>query len=325
MISWPAADGIRWVNPSIATVSPSRTNSRIAAASSRIGAIAIASTPIVRRKLRVHVDPHRLRTGVFLDRLDAEVAAVAGAAHAAERRSRVGPLVAIYPDHPGDDLPGHAMSPREVAGPEPAAQDINGVVGDGDYFVFILERGDRHERAENLLLADAIRGPCTHHGRHHVASLRQFRAGWRFTAEQDLAALFARDLAVGEHAVAMGQRSQRPHLGLRIERIAESDRRRELEEAVEKFVGYAFVQQQPRARDTGLALVVKDRERAAVERRVEVGVVEYDIGPLAAELELDPLEVTRRGLNDPAPGRGRTGEGDFLHPRMLGQVLAGNV
>src|ERR1700677_1034 len=106
MISWPAADGIRWVNPSIATVSPSRTNSRIAALRSRISAIAAASTLIVRRKLGVHVDPHRLRTGVFLDRLDPEVAAVAGASHAADRRSRIGPLVAIYPDHPGDDLPG---------------------------------------------------------------------------------------------------------------------------------------------------------------------------------------------------------------------------
>jgi hypothetical protein len=27
MISWPAANGMRWVNPSSATVSPSRTTS----------------------------------------------------------------------------------------------------------------------------------------------------------------------------------------------------------------------------------------------------------------------------------------------------------
>src|SRR4051812_8092649 len=32
MISWPAAKEMRWVNPSIATVSPSRTNSRTASA-----------------------------------------------------------------------------------------------------------------------------------------------------------------------------------------------------------------------------------------------------------------------------------------------------
>ncbi len=38
---------------------------------------------------------------VFVDRLEAHLAAVAGLAHAAERRSRIGALVAIDPDHPG--------------------------------------------------------------------------------------------------------------------------------------------------------------------------------------------------------------------------------
>src|SRR6202022_3053277 len=105
-------------------------------------------------------------------------------------------------------------------------------------------------------------------------------------SEQDFAALFASDLAIGEHAVAMRNRGQRPHLSLRIQRIAEFDRRRELQEAVEKFVGYAFVQQQARTGDAGLALVVEDRERAAVERRVQVGVVKHDVAALAAAVEL---------------------------------------
>src|ERR1700685_3340629 len=163
MISWPAADGIRWVNPSIATVSPSRTNSQIAALSSRISAIAGASTLVVRRKLRVHVDPYRLRTGVFLDRLDAEVAAITGAAHSAEGRSGIGAFVAIDPNHPGYDLPRHAMRARKVGGPQPAAEPIDRVIGDGDSFVFILERGDRHEGSEDLLLATPILGPRANH------------------------------------------------------------------------------------------------------------------------------------------------------------------
>src|SRR6476660_5932261 len=32
LISWPAANGLKWVNPSIATVSPPRTSSRTASA-----------------------------------------------------------------------------------------------------------------------------------------------------------------------------------------------------------------------------------------------------------------------------------------------------
>src|ERR1700722_18720212 len=38
MISCPAANGIRWVNPSRATVSPSRTNSAIASLSCKMAA-----------------------------------------------------------------------------------------------------------------------------------------------------------------------------------------------------------------------------------------------------------------------------------------------
>ncbi len=45
-----------------------------------------------------------------------------------------------------------------------------------------------------------------------------------------------------------------------------------------------------------------------VRRRRQVGVVEHDVGALAAQLELDALEVAGRGLDDPAADRGRAGE-----------------
>ena len=46
---------------------------------------------------------------------------------------------------------------------------------------------------------------------------------------------------------------------------------------------------------------------------VEVRVVEHDVGALAAELQLHPLHVARRRLDDPPPDRGGAGERDLAH------------
>src|SRR3954453_16964077 len=81
--SWPAANGMRWVNPSIATVSPSRTSEATASRRDVISAIG-PSARVVGRDLRVDVHPHRLRLGVFVHRLEPHLAAVAGLPDAAE-------------------------------------------------------------------------------------------------------------------------------------------------------------------------------------------------------------------------------------------------
>ena len=57
----------------------------------------------------------------------------------------------------------------------------------------------------------------------------------------------------------------------------------------------------------------------------EVGVVEHDVGALAAELELHLLQVAGGGLHDAPAGGGRPGEGDLGDRRMLGDVLAGDA
>ena len=80
--------------------------------------------------------------------------------------------------------------------------------------------------------------------------------------------LFGRQAAAGnrELAIAMLRAGQRPHLGGGIERIAEADRLRQSDETVEELVGDPLLQDQPRAGDAGLALVVEDRPGAAVDR-----------------------------------------------------------
>src|SRR3954470_13647378 len=63
------------------------------------------SPGIERRDLRVDVDPPRPGVGVLAHALEAHLAAVAGLADAAERRSRVDALVAVDPDHAAADRP----------------------------------------------------------------------------------------------------------------------------------------------------------------------------------------------------------------------------
>src|SRR5262249_46064917 len=97
---------------------------------------------------------------------------------------------------------------------------------------------------------------------------------------------------------------------------------RERHELIEELIGNLLMQQQARACNTGLSLVVEDRERAAGYGSLEVGVIEDDIGALTSEFELDTLEIARRSLHDLAPCDGRAGEPNLVNRRMLGQILA---
>lgn len=96
-------------------------------------------------------------------------------------------------------------------------------------------------------------------------------------------------------------------------------------EAFEELVGNALVQHQPAAGDAGLALVVEDRPRAAIDRCGEVGIVEDDVGSPCRRVQLDLLQVAGARLHDAAPGRGAAGEGDLGDLRVFGQVLAATL
>src|SRR5215475_4921559 len=88
-ISCPAAYGIRWVNPSSATVSPSRSASGVEG-----------------RDVRVDVDPDGLGLRVLVHRLEAHLPPKAGQADTTKRRSRVDALVGVDPDHAGAQVAG---------------------------------------------------------------------------------------------------------------------------------------------------------------------------------------------------------------------------
>src|SRR5690606_22591075 len=102
-----------------------------AMAASRLVISAIGSPLVEGGNPGVDVHPDRLRLGVFAHRLEAHLAAVAGLAEAAEGRAGMDPLVAVDPDHAGVDAAGEAMGALKVPRPQPRAEPVAGVVGEG--------------------------------------------------------------------------------------------------------------------------------------------------------------------------------------------------
>jgi len=87
----------------------------------------------------------------------------------------------------------------------------------------------------------------------------------------------------------MELRCQRSHLGERIERIAETNRAGQLEKAVEESIRDFFLDQETRAGDACLPLIVKNCECASDDGRIEIRIVKDNIRTFAAEFELHTL------------------------------------
>ncbi len=86
-----------------------------------------------------------------------------------------------------------------------------------------------------------------------------------------------------------------------------------------------LLHEQPAARAAALALVQEEAEHGPVDRRVQVGVGEDDVGTLAAELERHSLERVGRALHDQLAGGALAGEGDLVHPLVSHQGRAGRL
>ena len=74
--------------------------------------------------------------------------------------------------------------------------------------------------------------------------------------------------------------------------------------------------------DAGLAHVAELGHDRALDRRVDIGVVEDDERRVAAELQRDLLHRSRRLAHEQLADLGRAGEGDEAHGRMLAHRLA---
>ena len=92
---------------------------------------------------------------------------------------------------------------------------------------------------------------------------------------------------------------------------------------VEQLLGDRLLDQQPRAGAADVALVEEDAVDDALDRLVDRGVVEDDVGRLAAELQGDPLAGAGHRPGDRPADLGRAGERHLVDVRVLDQRAAG--
>ena len=103
----------------------------------------------------------------------------------------------------------------------------------------------------------------------------------------------------------------------------DADLRRVLSDAVDHFVEDLLLDVEARTGAAALAVIEEDSVGRSGDGGVDVGVVEDDVGRLAAEFERDLLQIASGGLKDELANFGRAGEGDLVDVRMRGQRGAG--
>ena len=85
----------------------------------------------------------------------AAFAADAACFHAAEGDAQIAHEPAIHPHRAGVNFFRDAMRAIQVLGPDARGQAVVGVVGVTDHFLFVVERRDGDDRAEDLFAIDA--------------------------------------------------------------------------------------------------------------------------------------------------------------------------
>ena len=182
---------------------------------------------------------------------------------------------------------------------------------------------DGEHRAERLLPGHRHRaGAAVEHGRQVVEAALELGVVRRRTTAAEHGALGDAGGDVRRHLVAVRGADQRAGLGLRVVRPAQPDGAGPVDQRVDEVVVDLVLHQQPGAGRADLAGVEEDGGQRVVERDLEVGVGEDDVGVLAAQLEGDLLHGGRGRGHDAPAGLQPAGEGDQVDPGVLGEQRA---
>src|SRR5215218_5225369 len=207
-----------------------------------------------------------------------------------------------------------------VPGPHPGGQSVGRVVGLADDLFLLLGGDHAQDRAEDLL-------PCYPHfvadacedGRLHEEAVFEFGCVRPLAPVHQLGPLLPADVDVALHLLELLLEGDRPHLGLRLKRVAQPDGPGLLREALDELVVAPLLDEEPGTGDAGLPGGREDSRDHPVRHGLHVGVLEDDVGRLATELQGDLGEVVGGILHDLLARLRRAGEGHLVHPRVAHQ------
>jgi hypothetical protein len=142
-----------------------------------------------------------------------------------------------------------------------------------------------------------------------IAALETFARGAR-TTRKDFVAFRARDTDVGRDLVERCWIDEGPNIGVWVEPGAQTKCVRPFDQSLEESVVNRLVQEQAAGCRAALTRSTEGTPKHAIQRQLEVGVCQYDLGILAPHLEGEPLVHAPTGLADLRTDRGGAGKRD---------------
>ena len=229
----------------------------------------------------------------------------------------------VDPDGTGLEGVADADARVEIAGVDGGGKTIGGLVAQLDDLLLILELGDGADGAENLLLHDlhVVADVGEDGGLDKVALVAVAVA-----ANLDGGALLLAALDVAHDAVKLDLADLGALEGVLGEGIADLVLLGTLLEGLEELVVDALLDEDAGAGAAALAVVEVDAKVDPRDGLLDVGVVEDNVGRLAAELERHLLEVGGGGgLHDGAADDGRASKGNLVNVHVRREGGAGDL
>ena len=209
---------------------------------------------------------------------------------------------------------------REDRGREPVADPVR----DADRLVEVLDRDQRRRRAEDLLLRDPhLRIDVGEDRRPVEEALAELALGRRLAAGEELRALVRADPRVRVDLVERLLVDHGAEVGLGIPAGADPHLLGARDEPLLQLAVDRLVDDHAARGRAALPGGAEGRPDDPLHRELEVGVVHDDDRVLAAELEVDVLEVVGGRLRDRDSRLARAGEGDDRDVRVADEPLAG--
>ncbi|GJE71783.1 hypothetical protein CHKEEEPN_3332 [Methylorubrum podarium] len=220
-------------------------------------------------------------------------------------------------DHAGLDARPDPVRAGGGAGIGVGREPVGQAVGLGQRLLVLREATDRGDRPERLLVHDPglVRHVGEDGGLEEVAAIADAAAAGEQPRTLGLGVGHERLHRLDPAAVDEGA-----HLRLGIEAVADLERLRGRDEAVDEAVVDAVLHEEAGRGDadlTGIAVLVGGEHPHG---GVDVGVVEHDRRGVAAELHRRPLHVLARERRELLADRGRAGEGDLADHRMRDEI-----
>lgn len=232
-------------------------------------------------------------------------------------------VVAVDPDGTSFEGVADTNAGVEILGVNGSGETVGGLVAKLDDLLLGGELGDGADGAEDLLL----------HNLHVGANVgedggldEEALVAVTLTTDLDSGTLFLARLDVAHDAVVLELADLRTLESFGVKGVTDSVGGSALFESFEELVVNALLDKDASTSTAALTVVEVDAEIDPGDGRLNIGIIEDDVGGLATELKSDLLEVGgSSSFEDGAADEGGTGESDLVYVHVSGEGGTGGL